>query len=96
MIRERAEVMEGGGSVPGGTADSVKNKVQNGSLYTIKSGVLVSHGIQLFSTSKGGPCKSRINTTPSKNNGFHQSSTLIRSLVSGFEFNRSKLVSMEL
>ena len=35
-------------------ADSKKNKEQNGSLYTIRSGVSVSHGIQLFSTSQGG------------------------------------------
>ena len=49
-------------------ADSKKNEEQNGSLYTIRSGVSVSHGIQLFSTSQGGP----FNTTPSKKRKFHQ------------------------
>ena len=86
--------MEVGGSVPGVTADSVKNKEQNGSFYIIMSGVSVSHGIQLFSTSQRGPCKSWFNTNPSKRHGFQQISTEFHSPVSWFESSRSKLVSM--
>ena len=37
--------MKGGGSVPGVTADSVKNKEKNGSFYSIKSGVSVCRGV---------------------------------------------------
>jgi hypothetical protein len=40
--------VEGGDSVPGVTADSVKNRKHNCSFGSIKSGVLVSRGIQLF------------------------------------------------
>ena len=46
--------MEGDGSGPWATSDSVKNSEQNGSFYTIKSGVFVSRGIQIFSASQGG------------------------------------------
>jgi hypothetical protein len=75
-----------GDSDPRVTAVSVKNKEQSGSFKTSKSGGSVSHR---------GPCMSGFNTTPSKKHRFHKSCTEFCSLVSVFELNRSKPVSVE-
>jgi hypothetical protein len=80
---------EGGDSGPWVTAVSVKNNEQSRSSKSIKSGGSISHRVKLFS-----PCRSGLNITPFKKRGFHQSPEF-RSLVSTFESNRSKLVSVE-
>ena len=81
-------MLKGGGSVPGAAAGSIKNREQNGSFYTINLRVSVSRGIQLFSISKGGPCRSVFNNPPSKKHRFYKSSTEFWNLVSGFESSR--------
>jgi hypothetical protein len=54
-----------------------------------------SQEVQLFSTSKGGLCRSGFKTTPSKKSRFQQSSTDFQMLVSGFKSTSSKPVSVK-
>ena len=59
-------LLKGGDSGPGVTAVSVKNQELSVSFKSSKSGGSVSQRVQLFSTSKGGLCRSGFKTTPSK------------------------------
>ena len=85
----------GGDSVPGVTVVSVKNKELSVSFKSSKSGGSVSQRVQQFSTNKGGLCRSGFKTTPSKKRRMQQCSTEFQMLVSGFESNSSKPVSVK-
>jgi hypothetical protein len=84
--------VKGGDSGPGVTAVSIKNQELSVSFKSSKSAGSVSQRVQLFSTSKGGLCRSGFKTTPSKKLKFQQRFAEFQILVSGFESNSSKQV----